>query len=732
MLNNRSIHRVGVVILVTLLAPPFGNRRLAAQELTETGIQELTSLLAEKQARTPTERKLDTSLLFALRQSKGEAAVPGFRALPRVAARASVDGQGMVIVDIKADVGDALLQTIDGIGGLVVSSYPDYDAVRARVPIRRIEELAALPEVRFVGPRQQYLVHTGSATSQGDTAHAAAAARTAFSVNGTGVKVGVISNGVDTLAQRQATGDLPAGVTVVPGQAGSGDEGTAMLEIVHDLAPGAQLFFATADPTPSTFASNIQTLRTTYGCDVIIDDVTYFNEGAFQDGPIAQAVNSVVAQGALFFSSAGNLGNKNKGTSGTWEGDFVNSLTTIPIFTGSAWQGRPIHSFNGLTGASAANSNQLTGTAPVAITLKWSDPLGGSSNDYDIFRMNSTLTAVFDLSDDFQTGTQDPYEQMGGANSLERVVVVLYSGVGRALRLDTLTGRLSTSSARATFGHNAGASTISVGATDVRPVGGGAFTGGAANPVETYSSDGPRRMFYNASGTAITPGNVLFGTFGGQELLKPDITAADCGITTTPGFSPFCGTSAAAPHAGAIAALLLSVSTNPSGGQAQAAMYTTALNIEAVGVDRDSGVGIVMADAAVGALANNPSNNFFTVSPCRLVDTRNPAGPVGGPALTCGSDRTFTLAGQCDIPSGAKAVSLNATVTSTSGGGNLRLFAGGAPAPTASSLNWSAGQTRGNNAIIQINASGQLAARCAPSGTTHLILDVNGYFFTAP
>jgi subtilisin family serine protease len=105
-------------------------------------------------------------------------------------------------------------------------------------------------------------------------------------------------------------------------------------------------------------------------------------------------------------------------------------------------------------------------------------------------------------------------------------------------------------------------------------------------------------MFYNPSGSAITPGKVTFGTVGGRDLQKPDITAADCVTTTTPGFIPFCGTSAAAPHAAAIAALLKSAPNSPSGGQALAAMFTTALDIDAVGRDRNAGVGIVMANLA--------------------------------------------------------------------------------------------------------------------------------------
>jgi subtilisin family serine protease len=143
-------------------------------------------------------------------------------------------------------------------------------------------------------------------------------------------------------------------------------------------------------------------------------------------------------------------------------------------------------------------------------------------------------------------------------------------------------------------------STVSVAAT-TRCGTGNPFTGGAANPIQTYSSDGPRRMFYEPNGTAITPGNVLFGTNGGRLLQKPDITAADCVTTTTPGFIPFCGTSAAAPHAGAIAALLLSSSPAPTPALVRATLGATALDIEAAGIDRDSGRGIVMANRAQAA-----------------------------------------------------------------------------------------------------------------------------------
>ena len=128
-----------------------------------------------------------------------------------------------------------------------------YRRVSARVGIEDQEALAALPQVRRVRQAIPAMTHGGN-TSEGDLTHGASQARAFYAVTGAGVKVGVISDGVDSLATLQASGDLPA-VEVLPGQAGSGDEGSAMLEIVHDLAPGAQLAF---DPVSETFGSHEQ------------------------------------------------------------------------------------------------------------------------------------------------------------------------------------------------------------------------------------------------------------------------------------------------------------------------------------------------------------------------------------------------------------------------------------------------------------------------------------------
>ena len=121
--------------------------------------------------------------------------------------------------------------------------------------------------------------------------------------------------------------------------------------------------------------------------------------------------------------------------------------------------------------------------------------------------------------------------------------------------------------------------------------------------------------------------------------------------------------------------------------------------------------------------------NYFTVAPCRVVDTRGGA-PNGGPVLQGQQTRVFVVAGTCSIPLTAKAVSVNLTVTQSTAAGNVRLFPAGQTVPTVSSINYSAGQTRANNAVISLDASGAMAVFVGqPAGTTaHLIVDVNGYF----
>jgi hypothetical protein len=117
------------------------------------------------------------------------------------------------------------------------------------------------------------------------------------------------------------------------------------------------------------------------------------------------------------------------------------------------------------------------------------------------------------------------------------------------------------------------------------------------------------------------------------------------------------------------------------------------------------------------------------VTPCRVLDTRNPDGPLGGPALAPSSSRTFTVAGVCGIPTGAKAISLNLTVVPTASG-FMTLYPGNETAPGTSTINFVAGRTRANNAIVTLatDGSGTIAILNGSGGSNDAILDVNGYF----
>jgi hypothetical protein len=138
----------------------------------------------------------------------------------------------------------------------------------------------------------------------------------------------------------------------------------------------------------------------------------------------------------------------------------------------------------------------------------------------------------------------------------------------------------------------------------------------------------------------------------------------------------------------------------------------------------------IPSDPVAVQVAASSSLDFYTVTPCRLVDTRNANGPLGGPALAPAvSQRTFTFAGVCGVPADAKAVSLNVTVTQPVAFGYLRLFpADQTLAPVASAINFGLGQTLANNMILALDATGAVKVQNDAPGTVHLILDVNGYF----
>jgi subtilisin-like proprotein convertase family protein len=656
--------------------------------ITPEGLAQIEALLREKETRTPAERKIDSQLLYAMRMAQGLPVAPGVQTLevdiPYAAdGHAIVDLKGRLTPELVALAGavsaesktfgtDTLQMHIDLAQVETLAGSPDVDwiqpqqrAITARMPApsstplapasRKAKRAAAIDRLRaaLIGKATAARSEDGSAgrpifpfvagtgvgavSSQGDVAHRSAVFRGLTGITGAGVKIGVLSDGVSHLATSQASGDLGP-VTVLPGQTGSGDEGTAMLELIHDMAPGAQLYFATAFTGLTQFAQNIRDLRTA-GCDIIVDDVFYFVESPFQDGQtvttntngavVIQAVKDVAAAGALYFSSAGNEGNLTDATAGVWEGDFADGgATGAPLPAGN------LHNFAG-----GQPFNTLTAVGN-AINLFWSDPLGASTNDYDLFRLNSAGSVVIAAGTNVQNGTQDPYEQVTANLTDPRIVVVKKTtAAARFLHLNTIRGRLATATAGQTHGHSSTSNQFSfgVGAANAQLAFPNPFS--TSTVSETFSSDGPRRIFYTQAGVAITPGNV--SSTGGQLLQKPDFTAADGIFDTGPGSFPgtFFGTSAAAPAAAAIAALIKSQNPGFTQAQIRSALIASAIDIEVPGVDRTTGAGVVMAQAP------QPTCTFTIASSSSIG-----AGPAAGSVNVGASTGTCNWVTFANVP----------------------------------------------------------------------------------
>ena len=351
-------------VLLTLVWADCISAQPSAKRPPPTG-QQIEELLAQKARRSPAQRKVSSQLLDMVESQPPRAAEDEVRR------RDSDKPEPVepVLVDIRADVTKALLARIRVLGGTVINSVPKYRAIRAELPVVAIERLAALAAVQTIRPADEARTRKED-TTEGDHAHRANTARATHGVNGTGIGIGVISDGVRTLAARQASGDVPARVTVLPGQAGRGDEGTALLEIVHDLAPGAALYFATGFGGQARMAENIEALCEA-GANVIVDDIGYPLEAAFQDDIVAQGVNAAVAAGCVFFSAGGNDGNLTDGTSGVWEGDYAAGKRP-----GRGW---PERSAPGTTLVAVWRRTRCMGFGVNPIVLQWADPLGASS-----------------------------------------------------------------------------------------------------------------------------------------------------------------------------------------------------------------------------------------------------------------------------------------------------------------------------------------------------------------
>lgn len=541
------------------------------------------------------------------------------------------------------------------------------------LPVNRLQAAAARTElhsIRAAMPRTR----AGAITSQGDFAQRTDVVRTTYTtLDGTGVTVGALSdsyncypvyaqnnvpasgpngyasNGFNVTASQDVTsGDLPSGVTVVreadcmsygaPTLLPFGDEGRAMLQIVHDVAPGASLAFYTAENGQADFANGIQKLATS-GAKVIVDDVGYFEEPFFQDGVIAQAIDTVVGQGVAYFSSAGNDG------ANAYENPnpVFNTLSN----TGQT-SGQYLLNFDN-TGNSTITTLQIDvpGLRPgglIALVLQWDQPYvtgapgsTGATSHLNLCVTGSGSDSIINLSGTSVTCTG---ANTTGADPVQILIIDNPANATTTTAPETLNVTVSLADGTAAPGriklaiqgggrknlviHSNYAVNPTVqghpGAASAAAVGAAAFystprcgTVGTAQ-LEYYSSVGGGPILFDKNGTRLAQALVrqkpnFVAPDGGNDTF---LGFKDTGNTSTVGecanntnYPNFFGTSAAAPHAAALAALMLQANSALTPAQIYTAMQNTALAMPVGGgstPDYNSGYGFIQGDAAIAAI----------------------------------------------------------------------------------------------------------------------------------
>jgi hypothetical protein len=427
--------------------------------------------------------------------------------------------EGIVYVYVYLNKGNAT-SVINNLAEQVTDRDEKNNLAVAWVKVKNLEALASLDAVRIIRTVMPPVKRTGSVNTEGDAVHRTSNVRSTYGANGTGVKVGIISDGVNNRASAQATSDLPPdglGLTVLSDTYG-GDEGTAMLEIMHDMVPGAELYFHDLGGNTAAFNSAINALVTA-GCKIICDDIGWIGEPFYEDGTVASHINSVInTNDIIYVSSAGNAGDSH------YQGDFY----PIPSSTQ--------HDFSegGTTGYYLYLP--LTPNQQAIIILQWNDPFGGSGNNYDLYLAvwtGSTWSLV--ASSTFnQTGTQDPleyivYTRPPGSPTPNDYAIIVNQFSGSPVNLEVFIYAPNNYSNNikaqdAIFGHPAVDGVVSVGAVRYNTPG----------TIEFFSSQGPSTIAYPIAESRQTP--KVVGVNG-------------VSVTGAGGFpSPFYGTSASAPH----------------------------------------------------------------------------------------------------------------------------------------------------------------------------------------
>jgi hypothetical protein len=627
-----------------------------------------------------------------------------------------------------------------------VRLYPEFATATGRIEIQRLDDLAAVAEVGSIRPLYAPRRRSGIVTSQGDASIRAALARTTFGVNGTGVKVGVISDSfrqllgsgttsppvctpipaddpldtatpeILTSSAPQVAGELPASIeilddcTSVDNCGAPLDEGRALAEIVHDLAPGAEIIFHSGFNGEANMAQGIAQLASC-GADVIVDDLVYEREPMFQDGPIAHAAQTAVDGGVAYFSAAGNEAGLGV------DDDYLDfSPTDDPIGA----TGDDFHDFGG--GDRFASVKVAPGCG-LTVVLQWNEtypaPLGvGASSDLDLYLctdpMNvgscSTVSSgqgcfISTLPEGEPLEVADYWNSSGSAETVHVAVDHVCSldppypqpadshfrlavfGNGCSLGNSEVKADCSSSSASFCFeqgifqdfqiyGHSAAEGVVAVGASFYKEI----DTNGTNDPptnqidVEPFSSLGGDLPFYFTGSGSPLPGAPV-------TRFKPDVVAPD-GVNTSffgndlpadaDTYPNFVGSSAAAPHVAAIAALIRQANPLLDPLEVKELLMTTARDIESSGPDALSGsVTTVESSQTIVVIANSTAGPAdLAVSSMVLSDlvnfTLNPA--AGGDA--CGSTTPLIVPGDsCTVgvtfdPVGAGAFSESLTINS--------------------------------------------------------------------
>ncbi len=415
---------------------------------------------------------------------------------------------------------------------------------------------------------------------------------------GGGVRVGVISTGVVNLASYQVAGVLPTGIYISQNMAGSLDEGSWMLELVHQHAPDSVLGFC--DGIDLDFNGCVQDLGNNFHADIIVDDILFSGQ-FYPDATAASIAQLESANDRMVFIHLS--GNEQQG--GYWQGAFVpttaaiaGSQTTLLDF--GVASGGPSDAFNALT---------LPVTDHLRLILNWNDPPHDAANRaLTAYLLDGNSQVLAQASSQSDPTVLLDYTNTSGAAQVVRLAVSLDGGSAQGLVVQVTEGSATCNIECQPLAHSsAGLAGGTIGDIPDALVIGATF---AMSPhvLEAWSNRGPFRIDFQASADAASPDGFDYTRRASpMRIAKPDLVSPDC--VTTP-FSDgktltnnqFCGTSASVPSIAGAAALLESAGFNRA--QVLKALRGTAVPLGTAPWDPGYGFGLADAAAALRSGGN--------------------------------------------------------------------------------------------------------------------------------